>query len=303
MILLNITVDNVNTVMQIYSQIQIRRSEYEDGTYATVSGVGPVTLVANTTNYTVSDATGLSSHWYVSRYYDPVYDTYSAWSEPVLGEAGDIYYNPLFPPEVNFGTSEQLVIDRIRVLIGDPKSINREYGTAAESSLHSDGKVYEFDEKGYPAAIMMNGVQYNDSGNPSVNGYRFLKFDNYVDTPITTYSGSRLIEEGIDIWYYVFRWADREIMEIYDNTPAPPPLTSNTANADVYMLAAAYDILSGESWEVINEDSAKIVDEGSSYDPGAGIMARKFMLDNLKKRLDALVGSLALSGISGVLLD
>lgn len=303
MILLNITVDNINTVMQIYSQIQIRRSVYEDGTYATVSGTGPVTLVANTTNYAVSDANGLSSHWYISRYYDPIYDTASAWSDPVLGEAGDLYYNPLFPPEINFGTSEQLVLDRLRILIGDPKGINREYGEAAESSLHNDGRVYEFDEKGWPAAIAMDGTQYNDSGNPSVNGYKFLKFDNYIDTPVTTYSGSRMIEQGVDIWYYTFRWSDREIMEVYDNTPPPPPLTAATANADVYMYACAYDLLSSESWEVINEDGAKLADEGSLYDPSSGMKLRADMLKGLKKRLDDLVGSLALTGITGVLID
>lgn len=303
MILLNITVDNINTVLQVYDQIQLQRAATENGTYTTVSGLGPVTLLANVNAYTISDSTGQSSDWYISRYYNTVNSSASAWSDPVLGESGDLYYNPLFPTELIFGTSEQLVLDRIRILIGDPKGINREYGSAAESSLHNDGKVYELDEKGWPAAVSMDGVQYTDTGNPTVNGYKFLKFDNYVDTPVTTYSGTRLIEQGVDIWYYTFRWSDREIMEVYDNTPPPAPLTTETANADVYMLSCAYDLLSSETWEVISEDGAKIADEGTKYDPSPGILARRDLLDNLKKRLDDVVNSLALTGITGVLID
>lgn len=303
MIILNIAVDNVNTVLQIYNQIQLQRASSEFGTYATVSGLGPITLVSNTSAYSVNDATGLTTDWYISRYYDSTTGSTSAWSDPVIGEVGDIYYNPLFPTELNLGTSDTLVVDRIRILVGDPKGINREYGEAAESSIHNDGQVYELDEKGWPAAISMDGTQYNELGNPSVNGYRFLKFDDYIDTPVVTYSGTRMIEQGVDIWYYTFRWSDREIMEAYDNTPPPPPLTTVTANAEVYMLACAYDLLSGESWLAINEDGAKVQDEGTKYDPTPGMLLRTDMLDKLKKRLDDAVASLALSGISGVLID
>lgn len=303
MILLNITVDNINTVLQVYDQIQLARSDYEAGPFTTVSGLGPITLQANVSSYTESDADGEASNWYISRYYNTSTLAASGWGEPVLGEAGDIYYNPLFPTELNFGTAEQLILDRIRLLVGDPKGINREYGEAAESSIHNDGKTYEFDEKGWPAAITMDGVQYTSTGNPSVNGYRFLKFTNYIDTPVTTYSGSRMIEQGVDIFYYTFRFSDREIMEAYDNTPAPPPLSTITANAEVYMLACAYDLLSGETWLVINEEGAKITDEGSAFDPTPGMQLREDMLDKIKKRLDDAIASLALSGIVGVLID
>lgn len=303
MILLNITVDNVNTVLQVYNQIQFMRSDYEAGPFTTVSGLGPITLQTNVSSYTESDADGQASNWYISRYYNTSTLGASGWSEPVLGEAGDIYYNPLFPTELNFGTAEQLILDRIRLLIGDPKGINREYGSAAESSIHDDGKVYEMDSKGWPASITMDGVQYTSTGNPAVNGYKFLKFTNFIDTPLVTYSGSRMIEQGIDVWYYVFRWSDREIMAAYDNTPPPPPLSTITANAEVYMLVCAYDLLSGETWEVINEDGAKIKDEGSSYDPTPGMLLREDMLDKIKKRLDDAIASLALTGITGVLID
>lgn len=303
MILLNITVDNINTVLQVYNQVQIQRATEEFGTYTTVSGLGPITLLANVNTYTESDPDGLATNWYISRYYNTINSSASAWSDPVLGEAGDLYYNPLYPEELSLGTTEQLVIDRLRLLVGDPKGLNREYGTDAESSIHNDGQIYELDEKGWPASITMDGTQYTDTADPTVNGYRYLKFNGYIDTPLVTYSGTRLIEQGVDVWYYTFRWSDRELIEAYDNTPPPPPLTTSTANAEIYMLACAYDLLSGETWEVINEDGAKVADEGSKYDPSPGILARDDMLTKLRKRLDDAIKTLALGGITGVLID
>ena len=96
MILLNITVDNINSVLQVYNQIQLQRASYEEGPFTTVSGLGPITLQANVSAYTESDPDGLASHWYRTRYYSTITLSASAWGEPVLGEAGDIYYNPLF---------------------------------------------------------------------------------------------------------------------------------------------------------------------------------------------------------------
>ena len=299
MIRLNITVDDISTVIQVYDQIQIQRAATDTGTFATVSGVGPVSLSAGTTSYTVTDADGVATDWYKSRYYSTSTSNYSSWSDPVLGESGDLFYNPLYPAEVSYGTSQQLTIKRIRTLIGDPVGLKRESGIEAEGSIHPYNKTYELEQKGWPASIHVATAPYNETTNPTVNGYRYLRFDQAIND--TTVSGG--VEYGVDVWYYSFRWSDREIMDTYDNTPPPVPLTTANATAEIYMLACAYDLLSNETWEDSIEDGAVITDEGSKYDPSPGLKNREAMLARLKKRLDDAIKARQLIGITGVLID
>lgn len=299
MIYLTWVVDDINIVMQAYHQIQIERGSAESGPFATVSGLGPITLVSNQSTYTDIDEYGTSTNWYRSRYYNTSNSLYSAWSDPILGEAGIIYHNPLYPPEVSYGTSQQLVIERIRRLIGDPVGLRREAGEEATSSIHFDNKTYELAEKGWPADIHMGTVSMNETLDPTVNGYRYLKFDENIST--TTWSGC--VEYGVDIWYYTFRWSDREIMEAYDNCPPPAGLTTTTANSEAYMLQTSIDLLYSELWLDSGEDGAAITDEGSRYDPSPGLNTRRALIDDLQKRLDKLTQSLILSGVTGVLID
>jgi hypothetical protein len=303
MIRLSFVVDNISTVLQVYNQIRIQRGDAVGGPFTTVSGLGPIDLSSGQTNYIVIDGDGTASNWYQSQYYSTVTYSESSWSDPVLGDVGDLFYNPLFPDEVSYGTSQKLVIDRIRKLIGDPLDINREYGEDAISSIHADGKTYELDEKGWPVSIFMNGQSYNDSTNPTVNGYRYLIFNEFIDTTSVVCSGTKAIEYGVDIWYYTFRWSDRQILEAYDTCPPPPGLTLTTANSEAYMLYTAITLLGSEHWHDAIEDGAVIRDEGSVYDPSKGFDFRKSLIDDLNKKLDAVIKSLILGGISGVLLD
>ncbi len=316
MINLTFTVSDLSTLLQIYDRIQIRRytgtgvpsSDIDLGEYTTISGtdvisnltnVSEVLLVSPYTQYYFTDPDGISSDWYISRYYKESDGSASAWADPILGEPHDIYYNPLFQREIEFGSADQLVIDRIRLLIGDPVDLRREYGEDAASSIHTDNKTYEMDEKGWPASVNMGGTQYTDATNPSVNGYRFLRFNE--DISITTWSGCQ--EYGVDLWYYTFRHSDREIMYAYDNCPPPPPLTTTTATPEAYMLKTAYELLYSEFWEDTGEDGAVITDEGTRYDPSPGLDNRRQLLKALKDRLDEVVQTLILTGIEGVLID
>lgn len=299
MIRLYFTIDNIDTVMQVYDQIRIQRAAAESGSFTSVSGVGPIDLIAGQSSYTAIDADGTSSNWYRSQYYSTSTSSESSWSDPVLGDAGDLFYNPLFPDEVSYSTSQKLVIDRIRKLIGDPVNIRREYGEEAVSSIHSDNKTYELDEKGWPCSVYVNNISHSTSTDPTVNGYRYLRFNE--DISLTTWSGC--VEYGIDIWCYTFRWADREIMEAYDTTPVIPPLTTATANSEYYMLKCAYELLYSEIWMDSTEDGAVVRDEGSSYSPEPGLLAKQALLENVKRRLDDLVKALTMTGISGVLID
>ena len=321
--------------MEVFDRIQIRKWNGEDPSaldspvtdkvaltdYATVSGidvystrenVSDVLLKRDYSQYAYVDPEGYANDWYISRYYDETTEATSGWSDPVKGEAGDLYYNPQYPEEVDYGSADQMVIDRIRLYIGDPKGLRREYGEEALSSIHTDGKTYEMDETGWPAYVNMGGVQYTETDNPSVNGYRYLRFKDFIDdicAECVTYSGAcgedvyKEVVQGVDIWYYTFRNSDRQIMETYDSCPPPTPLTDLNANPEVYVVQTSIDLLRKELWEDATEDGAVIKDEGSHYDPKPGLDVRQKLLDDLIKRRDDLVKSLMLTGITGVLID
>jgi len=298
------TVDNINTVVQIYNIIEVQRANQElpaDGTnYTTLSGVSghPIPLFAGTTNYNLWDPVGTASNWYRSRYYNTTTTAYSAWSDPVLGEAGDLFYNPLFPPEIAYGSSDQDIIDKLRVLIGDPLGLRREYGEEAASSIHSDNKTYELDTKGWPVSVTMAGVPMNDSTDPTVNGYLYLRFSE--DISVTTMSGC--VEQGVDIWYYSFRHSDRQIMDAYDSVFIPVGLTEDTVTTEAFMLQTSIDLLMQEGFENSIEDGANVNDEGSRYDPSPGFELFDELLDKLRRRLEELVKQLRMY-IGGVRVD
>jgi len=333
LISLTISVDSISSIIEVFDTIQIRKyigSGSPDAPvtdlmafseYTTVSGidtinnrtdVSDVILSNSYSQYYFTDPSGYGEDWYISRYYDSGTGATSGWSDPVQGDIGDVYYNPQFPVEVTYGTSDQMIIDRIRLYIGDPIGLRREYGDEALSSIHPDGKTYELDVKGWPAYINMGGLQYTTIDNPSVNGYKFLRFKEFIDDvceECVTYSGScgedvvKEVIHGVDIWTYTFRYSDREIMEAYNNCPPPSPLTTSTANSEVYMIQTAIDLLRAELWRDATEDGAMVVDEGTTYNPSTGLTVRRDLLKDLLKRRDDLVKALQLTGISGVLID
>ena len=300
MIKLTVNVDNISTVIQFYDQIAVSRSSTQTGTFATVSGVGPVSLVAGTSLYTVTDDNGLATDWYKTRYENSATLLASSWSEAVIGSASDLYYNPLYPEEVPYSEEDKLIVARIRRLIGDPVRLRRDYGADDLSGFISDDcKVYELPERGWPVNIVMNGVVYSDGDNPVVNGYRYLQFPCTISGCVNC----RGEDVEVDVWYYNFRHSDREIIEAYDNCPPPPGLSTTTATSEHYMLQSAIDLLMMENWEYSGEDGAKISDEGTNYDPSPGFTFRNNLLKQLQKRLDDMVKISIMSGIEGVLLD
>jgi len=330
MIGLSFTVTNIDTVIQIYDQIQIIR--YDLSTinppetpigdpsvligWAVVSGTVdfpvPIDLVAGQTFYQSYDPVGESTDWFSSRYYDSITGSYSAWSAPIVGGEGDIYYDPVYDSEMNYTAEELAIIKRIRIYIGDPLGLRREFGEEALGSIHPDGKTFQLAEKGWPVYITMGGKSFTDKFNPSVNGYKYLKFQEIIDTictgcaTIENVCGDEVVKQfkqGVDIWYYVFRNSDRQIMDAYDSCPPPLGLTITTATTQAFMLQTAIDLLTKELIEDATEDGAKVVDEGSSYDPSSGLKTRKEILDDLKKQLKDLTKVLMFGGLQGVLID
>lgn len=330
MISLSFTIESIDVVTKVYNEIQIIKyigddentpaaptgsNAYSITDWATVSGTAefpiPIVLNSTTSTYQTYDFSGIFSTWYSSRYHNTTNGAYSGWSDPILGETGDIYYDPVFPEEVAYGTDDKNIINKIRLYIGDIVGLKREYGSEAMSSIHPDGKTYELDQKGWPAFITMGGKSFTSTLNPSVNGYKLLKFTEFIDMTCTTCSGVvnlcgdteiRDIENGVDIYYYTFRHSDREIMEVYDNCLPPDRLTESNATAQSLMLQCAIDILNMELLSDATEDGAKIDEDKDSYDPSIGLKIRYDLINDLKKRLAILVKSILMSNISGVLI-
>lgn len=301
MILLSFSVDSLDAVRLVFNQIQVQSSESEIGPFTTVTGVGfPIDISTGDSPFKVSDGVGKAETWYQSRYYSTVTGQASSWSDPVLGDTPDICYDPTYPVEIGYDTNDQLIIDRIRRLCGDPIGLKREYNE--KDNIHEGGKVYQLDEKGWPCSITISDlirgidVTYTSTSNPAVNGYRYLNFSN----DITTLSG---VDLDVNIFYYTFRNSDREIMEAYDNCPPSQGLTTITATPESYMLQVAIDILMQELWEDATEDGAAVKDDVSTYNPEGGQKIRAGLIDKLQKRLDNLVKTLILGGIDGVRVD
>ena len=320
---LTVIVDSIDQVLQVYDRVEIRRANNESMTESIVAltdlGVvndhnSYITLQAATTYYYAVDNgesrpgytpydPGTSDNWYQSRYYNTTTSGVSGWSEAVRGEGADLFYDPCYPPEISMTDEEKLAVDEIRRLIGDPIDLNREYGEDAASSIHPDGMTYELDEKGWPTCVTMGGIQYNTTANPTINGYRYLIFENCIDITEVVCSGTCDNTRGVDIWYYTFRHSDRQILEAYNSCPPPPPLNTTNATTQAYILYTAKRLLQQENWHDAIEDGATVRDEGTLYDPSPGFDFRDNLLDDLNKQLDDLVQALVLKGIEGVRVE
>jgi hypothetical protein len=309
---LTVIVGNIDQVIQVYDSIEIQRGDNEIMDNAAIlMDLGQVNgnesyipLVPNTTYYYALDTTGTSNDWYQSRYYHSTTSgVISGWSDAVRGEGADLFYDPCYPPEISMTDSEKLVVDELRRLIGDPIDLNREYGEDAASSIHPDGMTYELDEKGWPTCITMGGEQYNESANPTINGYRYLMFEQCINVTEVVCSGTCDNTRGVDIWYYTFRHSDRQILEAFNSCPPPPPLNVFNSTDQAYVMYTAKRLLQQENWHDAIEDGAVIKDEGSVYDPSPGFNFRDDLLDDLNKQLDDIVQSLILRGIEGVRVE
>lgn len=317
MITLFFEINNIEDILQMYNQIQIVRYTGAGGTLYTPTGnpsdmvdweavtgsapyTAPVDLLNGVKTYYVYDALGNSLSWYSSRYINSNnVNNASGWSTPVLGDSAALYRNPLYPGEVTLTSAENRVVDRIRLLIGDPYDLVRDYGEEALSNLSPSGNVYKLNEKGWPISINMGGQQYTDLNNPTVNGYRYLKFNQDI-SDTTTVSG---VTYGIDVWYYTFRYSDKEILDAYDNTPAPDGLTATTASTEAFILSCAIELIRAELWLDLVEDGSKFTDDKSLYDPAASLETRRKLLEGLEKKLDKLVKLSLMANINGVLID
>jgi hypothetical protein len=290
MIELTIMVDDISTVLSVFTHIRIYTSDSESGTY---THLDYITLAAGQSTYTYTHTAGTESTWYKSSYWSA--STESSLSDPVQGTTTSLYHYPTYPDEVEFSTTESTIINRIRRYIGDNKEVKRLYldGDEFVSYIKEDNKTVDIEERGWPVYITVNDIEKTSLYDPTVQGYQYLTFSGTLDSDT----------DVVNLWYYLFKFSDREVYEAYENAMIPPGLTSSTVTTDCYVLQASIDLLENMTADDMVSDGAIIRDDQSLYDPSPGLRIRDDMINRLRKQLDDLVKQLMFSNITGVLID
>jgi len=292
MIQLTIYVSDITTVISVFSHIRIYTSASETGTYAHLVYIP---LAAGQSTYTYLHTAGTSETWYKSSYWSN--STESSLSDAVQGSEPELYHYPTYPDEVEFSTFEMTIIRKIRRLIGDLKDVGRIYSESGDacSSVMDDNQTLDMAEKGWPVYVSINDIEYTSITDPYVQGYRYLTFSG------TLVSGSQNPE--VDLWFYTFKFSDKEIYQAYNDAMTPPLISSTNVNQDMLILQTAIDLLQSMYAEDVVGDGAMIRDDQSLYDPSPGLREREQIIARLQKMLDALVKQYMFGSITGILID
>ena len=306
MIRLTIRVTDIDNVMMLYSYIRIYRSDARNGTY---SHLAFVPFVPGQSEYVYDDITGTTDYWYRSSYYRDE-SIESSLSDPVQGVAPTLYTGATYPNEIDFDTSQSTIIRKIRRYIGDFKGLSRIYLEDCEDEscnyILDDGKTIELDEKGWPVYISLRSlsdstpIEKTNLADPVVQGYKYLTFSG------TLISGTQCLYNIINIWYYTFKYSDREVYEAYGDAMIPPNVPTDSVTQDHLILQASIDLLENMTSEDMTEDGAVIRDDQSLYDPSPGLKERDKTIKRLKKMLDDLIDESIKNAIiaqTGVLID
>lgn len=304
MIRLTIQVADIENVLLLYSYIRIYRADSVDGTYSHLSYV---TLMPGQSEYVYDDITGTPDNWYRSSYYRDE-SMESALSNAAHGTSPTLFTGATYPNEVYFSTDQSTVIRKIRRFIGDNKGLARIYLEDCESGscnpIHTDNKTLELNEKGWPVYISLSTISSEEDktglSDPIVQGYKYLTFSGtLIDNTVCNY-------DIIDIWYYTFKFSDREIYEAYSDAMIPAHVPSDSVTQDHLVLQASIDLLENMTSDDMVDDGAYIKDDQSSYDPSPGLREREKTIGRLKKMLDDLVDETiknAIINLTGVLID
>lgn len=301
MIRLTIHVENIDTVIGVFSHIRLYSSTDETGDYTSFAFIE---LLPGVSTYTYDHLTGTEDVWYKSSYWSSLLE--SGLSDPTQGRAPALFHWATYPDEFTFDVEDKKIIRSIRRYIGDFPKMERLYIDDADaicSSIHDDGKTIDLGMKGWPVYISIRQfsddsevlLNKNSEDDPIVQGYRYLTFSGTLNSGIRN--------DIIDIWFYNFKFSDREVYEAYGDSMIPPGLTSSTVTKDHLILQASIDLIENMTSEDMVDDGAIIRDDASAYDPSPGLRERDKTLKRLKGMLDQLIKQYMMSGITGVLVD
>lgn len=295
MIKLTIQVNDIDTVIAMYDTLHLYRSDEREGTYVFISAIA---LSAGSSTYVYIDVDGTPDNWYKSKYYNTSTTNESVFSNAAQGTS-TIFHTITYPPEYDFDTSEQLIVRRIRRLIGDLKGLGRLYVDQSTgeycSNILEDNRTMDLVDKMWPVYISVDNVAFTTLTDPVVQNNQYLTFSG------TLVSGTQT--KQIEIWYHTFKFSDRQIFEAYGDTMIPPGLTADTVTQDHLILQASIDLLQNMYAEDVVDDGAVIRDDQTLYDPSPGLKERDKMIKRLQKKLDDLVNQYKFGKLEGVLLD
>jgi hypothetical protein len=297
MINLTIEVADIAVIISMYDQIKIYTSDAEDGTYTYLDSIS---LLSGVSVYSYLDIDGTPDIWYKSSYYNSSSENESTLSNAAHGTAPSLFHTVSYPQEFDFDADEEILIRKIRRLIGDLKQLENLYADGTEfcSAVLGDNKTIDLGEKGWPVYVSIDSIEYTSLTNPIVQGYRYLTFSGTLSSGVQS--------DVVNIWYHTFKFSDREIYEAYGDAMIPPLVSSSCVSQDHLMLQAAIDLLESMAAEDMVDDGATIRDDMTLYDPSPGLRERSNLINRLRKQLDALVQECIRSsmfGVEGVLID
>lgn len=300
MINLTIIVNNVDAYIGMaFTHVRIYTSTTEADTYTYLMDIP---LVVGRTKYSYTHATGTDDTWYKSSIYDNINDRECCWSDPIKGVCPALYHYATYPCECDYDEDDSIIIRKIRRLIGDLEGLNRLYIDGSDeytlsSALQPDKYTIDLNEKGWPVHISLNDIAKTSLSDPVVQGYQYLTFSGTLNSGIEN--------DMIDIWYYTFKFSDREVYEAYGDAMIPPGLTSSNVTQDHLILQASIDLLENMASADIVEDGAVIRDDQTVYDPSPGLAERDRTIKRLRAMLDDLIKQFRydMSDLTGVLID
>lgn len=302
---LTIEVDNISSTLAAgYTHIKLYRSPSETSGFSEITTPSTkIPLQAGVSEYEFIDYNGNPELWYRTTYYDENTPAESAYGDSSKGEYIDTSFSAKsYPEEGVLSSKDRLVVQKVRVLIGDRKELTRDYisSTSGYSSISEDGRTHTFlNPRGWPTKIVLDGVEYTSKDEPAVSDFTYVTFSG---TQVSTTSGV------LDIWYNHFRHSDSEILRIYNALQPPSPLTADQVTFDLSIICAAIEILYSEL-RLTSATSGVEVDiyEEIRINPKVGLDSRfkdlEFLVKQKDKLVDDILGDVAEGDIFGVLVD
>lgn len=300
-IVVTIYISSPSSILTSYDVIKVYRSDYSDGYFSEVTtAVTRISISSSQYYYNYEDSTGTSSSYYKVSYYNSSTLIESSLSSASKGtEVEDTFVNSSYPAEISFTPDDSLNINRIRYYIGDRKSVKRDYVspscTGAYEQVSGDGYSYALSDRGWPLRVIKDSVEYTTKTNPFVTDYSFITFSG---TTVSTTSGV------LDVWYERFRHSDREILGVYNTTPAPAYVATSSTTTEMYRLSASITILEEEIRQLTGETSGSVSLQGEfSYNPEPLLRQKRVEVDKLKAKLEDLVAEYKETTLEGVRIE
>lgn len=302
--------DIAGTILSGFTDIKVYRSSKELTGFVEITIPGNlILLVSGQSIYEFVDKNGTTEHWYRTTFYDSNTTTESSFSTSFKGIFKDTDFQLVsYQEEALYTNNDHLVIDKVRTLTGDRKTLIRDYISVISgySSISEDGFTHSLSNpRGWPVSVTLDGNSYTTHEEPRVNDYQFITFSG---TSINTSSGT------LDIWYYNFRFSDSEILNIYNALIPPAPLTEDQVTFELKILCAAVEALSGElRLSGVTSGTAVAIFEEISINPKGGLDSRTSDLDSLMEQKQKLIDDIlkdsleggpdGTGGLFGVLID